>query len=679
MFSDTAFNTVDDFNKIINSGSPLVAGLQPIDNYKQKLDEITKPVNNMAYKCPPSLSFDRTIDKILNYAHYGGNVDVWFDPSGLCHIDPIDLDKWLRRGIKLTHADLVQYKYGFDTTNIITGVAIKQNNSENNELVKQGNNWEELKFYFGANISLIDPITNQVATDTNNSTTGTGNGVVINSKTGCRDNSGANIPKNMPIVISIDNIWGYSADKQFMENVASRLRSQGYTDVRVSGVGPGYHNSDVERASPNTCCLTIFGGYCACTFSDYWGYLKSKIKSGVRIVAGFTNMPNYHANKPSSTNPNGTHLDKITWLPKPWDMSCGISGISNPGQKILDAGVNWVYGDTAEELADNLAKGNSGGSTGTPSTNASQTTTVVDENATYNKALEEMANSVRDLLSFEIKVPLNSQIFKNLHTNMMLWTELPADFKLANLEKIFKILPSFKVNRGVSYMENRWYVEQVKINMDNKGLFATIKLNPFPSSNSSYGNAIKSYQDAYNQAFNQPTTTTNTATASGGKGQARLGNDGTDTNSMRAMSGGCRGNAGDNRNFDEAAKRGYAQEGRKYYEWARKYDSPLALAKALANRFQYEGYYNNKDANAEVTHNNGGTIYCNCYDACRYVKCCFDAAGFDAVVITGSIYQGGHGWNAVKHNGRWYTFDLCYAVTGKEWAGTNTLRLCNEW
>ena len=56
-----------------------------------------------------------------------------------------------------------------------------------------------------------------------------------------------------------------------------------------------------------------------------------------------------------------------------------------------------------------------------------------------------------------------------------------------------------------------------------------------------------------------------------------------------------------------------------------------------------------------------------------------DSCGFDCVIITGSPYGIGHGWNAVKHNGRWYSFDLCYPVTGSNWQGTNSLRMCDEW
>ena len=88
-------------------------------------------------------------------------------------------------------------------------------------------------------------------------------------------------------------------------------------------------------------------------------------------------------------------------------------------------------------------------------------------------------------------------------------------------------------------------------------------------------------------------------------------------------------------------------------------------------------HYNHWDDNADVTFNKG---WGNCWDGCRMVKCCFDAAGFDCVVITGEMYGWGHGWNAIKHNGRWYTFDLLFDYTSAgDWAGTNTIRMAHEW
>ena len=651
----TKFPIGDEYRKTY---SRQLSGLHPIGDYDNLKSGAIKFDNKFKERVD-TLSYDSLIDKIMNFSHYGGfPTDVYFTPDGIIHIDPIDLDYWLSHGIKLTHSDLVHYKYGFDTTNIITGVALKD--PKNNKIYED---WNDLTFYFGRNNSIIDPTTKKTTNSSSNASTSTssGNGVVINPKTGCRDNSGANIPKTMPIKISIDNIWGYSNDKQFMENVASTLRNYGYTNVSVGGVGPGYHNIDVENASPNTCCLTIFGGYCACTFSDYWGYLASKIKSGVRIVAGFTNMPSYHANKPSSTNPNGTHLDKITWLPKPWDMSCGISGISNPGQKILNAGVNWVYGDTAQELGENLAKGN-GASTAPSNTNTtSASNTVVDDTATYNKALEEMSKSIRNLLSFQIRVPLNDPLFKNLHTNQMLWTELPSEFKLANLEKIFKILPTYKVNRGVPYQVNRWYVETVKIICDSKGLFADITLNPFPSSFSVYSNAVKSYAEAYDQAFrstSETTTSNNTSVSTAKNIPARTDGktDCSDTYSLCCAHTGSSSNPS-NRGYENRANAQgkIGREGTNYAEFV-KGCTPKEAYKKLASRHNYGNYSGYPDNHQACASNTLYASWTNCGDRARLLKACMDVLGQPCVIY--HVYN--HYMNGVLINGRWETVDLCY-------------------
>ena len=145
---------------------------------------------------------------------------------------------------------------------------------------------------------------------------------------------------------------------------------------------------------------------------------------------------------------------------------------------------------------------------------------------------------------------------------------------------------------------------------------------------------------------------------------------------MACATGRYPGNAGDNENFDDCARKGYAREGASYFNWSRQFNSPIELAKALNNMYEEITHYDHWDSNAEETFNKGAG---NCWDGCRMVKCCFDAAGFDCVVITGEAYGWGHGWNAIKHNGRWYTFDLLFDVSGSNWAGTNSIRMANEW
>lgn len=636
-----------------------LSGLHPLKDYEIKPSPAIKPINNLAQKCPEILSFDSEIDKILNLSHYGQTpVDVYFTPDGICHLDPIDVDYWLNSGIKLTHSDLVHYKYGFDITNVLTGINVKDNNSST-----YYKDWEELKFYFGTQTGLVDPVTTQTGgtSSGSSSSTSSGNGVVVNSATGLRDNSGANIAKNRPIVINIDNINGYSADKRVMEDCATALRNAGYSDVRVSGVGPGYHTSDITsgRVPNNGVAFTVYGGYCAGTFWDMCQpYIQNHVKNrGIQIVFGFTNMPNYRRSQTK-------HLDKLTWLPRAWDDNfSGLSGLSNPGQYITSRGIHYVYGDNGTELGQNLAGGNNGSSGSSSNTNSTtgSTTAVVDETATYNKALEEMSKSIRSLLSFEIRIPLNDPLFKKLHTNTMLWTELPSEFKLANLEKIFKILPSYKVNRGVSYQVNRWYVEKVVIKCDSNGLFADVTLNPFPSDYSVYHNAVKSYADAYTQAFkstSETTTSNNTTISTVNNIPARTDGktDCSSTYSLCCAHTGSTANPSNKGYEDRANAQGkIGKEGTNYAEFV-KGCTPKEAYKKLASKHNYGNYRGYSDNAHACASNTLNASVSNCGDRARLLKACMDVLGQPCVIY--HVYN--HYMNGVLINGRWETVDLCY-------------------
>ena len=663
LFLDPSSADANEMNKYVNH--KLLSGLRPLEAYN--LEQVGIKAQN-SYKNKPgeSLSYDSAMDKIMNYSHIDGTpVDVYFTPEGVCQIEPINVKTWLKSGFKITHTDLSSYKYGFDTTNILTGVNVQtpqegfvlknaDNRIFNNESVG-------LSYYFGGNIGMISPVTKQVEGEASTNSTG-------GSSTGGGSSGATGKNKGKTCVVACDINNG--SDSAMLGKVCNKLENAGYSVINL-GIGPGmFSNYDYSGSAHGKVGVYIMA---ASTVSvadamshQGFDYLVFGIRGdieGSRAVSGWNN---------------------VRWGQDPDCTSVCNKWSGHTAQEISDMMGDrgcLVPGSSPDEMANNVLAAVNGEST-TAGSNAGgekTTTTVVDEVATYNKALEELSKSVRDLLSFEIKLPLNHPMFKEMHTNQFLWTELPREFKLGNLSEIFKIMASYKQNRGVSYVENRWYIEKMVVKCDSNGLFATLTLNVFPSPYSVYSNALRGYRDAYDQAFNQKEAQKEGGTSSGGgAGQARLGNDSTDTDSMACATGRYRGHAGDNENFDNCAKKGYAQEGKAYYNWARQYKSPIELAKAMANRFSYQRYWDNQKS-VDSCHNNGGTIHCNCYDACRLVKVCFDAAGFDCIVVTGSIYEDGHGWNAVKHNGRWYTFDLTYAQTGSEWPGTNSLRCCNEW
>jgi len=658
----------------------LLSGLHPIGDYDNlKLSPILKGDNPFKQKVGQYLAYDSTIDQITNLAKNGQYpIDVWFDPSGICHIDPIDLDKWLSQGIRLVHSDLISYKYGFDTTNILTGVTLKSKDEENAS--GYYDEFAELTYFFGVNFGSVDPVT----TTTSSSSTGGTSSSDTSSTSNTNTVASGLMSGKKTFAVGQDN----GVVPHYRLTLINKLRAAGHTVIDL-GVGPN-KNQSFGQTSRAKGVIDIFvcNGICCGTHHDYMLGMKSGNYKYSHVIFTWVRGDIEMSRKQAYA----------------WDWYYGDIGLDKSitrheffvRYKDKMSYVNlWPDGNGSfplspsdwEKQCDAIVAGkfnnNSGGvvssSSSSSNTNSNTTTTVVDTVATYNKALEAVSQSVRDLLSFEIELPLNNPVFKNLHTNQMLWTELPKEFKLRNLNEIFKIMKSWKSARGIPYQENRWYVEKLVIKHDGKGPIAKITLNPFPSSYSVYSNAVKSYAEAYDQAFKQNTTTENTSSTTtsttGGAGTPKLGNDSTSTSAMACMTGGGYGHSGHGRNFDTCCKKGYAQQGRKYYEWARQYKSPTELAKALNNIYREASpvYYNHRFANAESTFNNGHPVG-NCWDGCRLVKCCFDAAGFDCVVITGTIYGWGHGWNAIKYNGKWYTFDVLFDSRGSSTNGTNSIR-----
>ena len=645
--------TIEGLDNIGERGYKLLSGLRPIEAYDIQNGVLKQ--NWFDQQAERQLSYDSIMDKIMNYAHVDGcPVDVYFSPEGVCQIEPLDIHTWLKTGFKITHSDLASYKYGFDTTNIMTGVNFQTTdttpviNPDSGQTINE--ELQKLGFYFGANIGMISPVTESVTTTSSSSGGGTGTGVNNKGKT---------------VVVACDS--NDENDGTVLGTTCATLEGAGYNVINL-GIGPGYFSSyDYSGSSAGKVGVYLMAGSIVSIADaidgsggfDYYVFgLRGDL--GLRSTTEFDSRP-WGAD------------DDCTSICNRW---VGHTG-AEIAQMARDSGKgDVVVGNNAQEIANNVlaaVNGENGG--GTTSTS---TTEVMNIAETYKKAQEEVVKHGNELLDFQIKLPLNHTMFKNLHTNQMLFTELPKDFKLGNLAELFKILPTYKINRGLGteYQENRWYIKEQRIKCDSNGLFSTLTLTVLPTPYSAYTAALRSYREAYIQAYEQKTEN-NTGTG-GGAGEPRLGNDSTETSDIACATGRYWGHAGDNENFDECAKKGYAQEGRGYYDFARQFSSPIELAKALTSRFSYESYSNHNDGSAEETWD-GGNIYCNCWDACRLVKCCFDAAGFDCIVVTGSIYEGGHGWNAVKHNGRWYTFDLCYAERGTEWQGTNTLRLANEW
>ena len=472
-------------------GRKLLSGLRPIEAYDIQ-NGILKQ-NWFDQQAERQLSYDSAMDKIMNYAHVDGcPVDVYFSPEGVCQIEPLDIHTWLKTGFKITHSDLASYKYGFDTTNIMTGVNFQTTdttpviNPDTGQTINE--ELQKLGFYFGANIGMISPVTESVTTTTTGST-GTGTGV---------NNKG----KTVVVAADINN----GSDGEYLGTVCSTLENAGYSVINL-GIGPGY-----------------FSGY------DYSSSSAGKV--GVYIMAASTvsvadgidgsGSFDYYVFGIRGDIEGSEAVSK--WDSKPWGQDSDCTSICNRwsghtsaeiAQMCRDSGKgDMVNGSSPQELANNVLAAVNGESGGTTSTS---TTEVINVAETYKKAQEEVVKYGNELLDFQIKLPLNHTMFKNLHTNQMLFTELPKDFKLGNLAELFKILPTYKINRGLGteYQENRWYIKEQRIKCDSNGLFSTLTLTVLPTPYSAYTQALRSYREAYIQAYEQQNNTSSGGGATG--------------------------------------------------------------------------------------------------------------------------------------------------------------------
>ena len=484
--------TPENENEFLNSsrGQRLLSGLRPLEAYDIQNGVLKQ--NWYDQQITEELSYDSLMDKIMNYGHVGGcPVDVYFSPEGICQLEPLDINTWIKIGFKLTHSDLTSYKYGFDTTNILTGVNF-QTPDDNTPIVNpdtgQTINEElsKLGFYFGANIGMINPVTKSVTTETTTSTSG-GTGTGVNNK-----------GKTVVVACDIND----ENDGTVLGTTCATLEAAGYNVINL-GIGPGYFSSyDYSSASAGKVGVYLMAGSTVSIADaidgsgnfDYYVF-------GLRGDLGLRSTTEF------DTKPWGAD-DDCTAICDRW---VGHTG-AEIAQMARDSGKgDVVVGNNAQEIANAVlaaVNGESGSSGGTTTTTTAQQINVAES---YKKAQEEVVKSGRDLLNFEVKLPLNHTMFKNLHTNQMFFTELPKDFKLGNLAELFKIFPTYKINRGVGteYQENRWYIEKQVIKCDSNGLFSTLTLNVLPSPYSAYTEKLRSYHDAYNQAFKQQENTNN--------------------------------------------------------------------------------------------------------------------------------------------------------------------------
>lgn len=602
-----------------------VAGLRPKLYYDQGIWENGVNFNPMNYTKQMVFKDVSFIEAIRNLVFStGAYIDVFFDKYGVLQIKPFSKQDWLENGIYLTTPELASSKFKFDTTNIITGVVV---NSE--DKLKSGRYYSsekltrlDLSAFFGNLTTTIDNPNN-----TQSSKTTSTKSVSSKKSTNTKKKEGTGIT----VFMNIDNIHSKTKDMKLMKDIAKYLKKRGYK-TEIGGIGPGYHYSQINRVKKNGIYLCIYGGACAGTLKEHWSsnHYKSVLKKkNAKMVVAFLSPPS-------------TNIHNLKWLPRAHDDNFSprsFKGVKNPEKHLLDNGVGVVIGKNAKEIASKFPnfKTTSKKTSKKTTTKTTKTTKPISTNTAMYinneiaNARDRLSDSVRDLLSFKLTIPLGNPLLKNLHTNMFLYTELPQEFVLENFSTIAEVLNS-TYNRYVGYALNRWYVENLTITNDGSRFEAELELNPFPSSVKKYRESRLKYENEYSSAL-QSTTNTNKTTKTTPK---------TKTTSKSKKNTSLKG--GEGKVIDNLVKKIVGNE-----------TDPLKKAKLihswLLEHVTYTYYKNSKYKTPIKCYNNRGHL--NCADTSRLTASLMRSAGIDCFVVHSTC----HYYTVIKIKGKLYCSD----------------------
>ena len=428
--------------------------------------------------------------------------------------------------------------------------------------------------------------------------------------------------------MNIDNIHSKSADMKLMKDIGKLLKKRGYK-VEIGGIGPGYHYSQINRVKKNGIYMCIYGGACAGTLKEHWesNHYKSVLKKKkAKMVIAFLSPPS-------------TNIHNLKWLPRAHDDNFSPSsfrGVNNPEKKMLDAGIGVVIGKNAKEIASKFPnfqtttkKTTSSKKTTKKTTKPISTNTAMYINNEMASARNRLSDSIRDLLSFKLTLPLGNPLLKRLHTNMFLYTELPEEFVLENFSTLAEVLNS-TYNRYVGYALNRWYIETVTITNDGTRFDAELELNPFPSTIKKYRESRMKLENDYKSAVQSKSTSSSKTTKKS-----------TNSSKNTTLKG------GEGKTIDNLVKKIIGDEtnelkkAKLIHEWLRK-------------NVRYSGYECTKYNTPEKCYNNRRHL--NCADTARLTASMMRSAGLKCYIVH-RTYNGGHFWTIIEINGKKYASD----------------------
>ena len=316
----------------------VLSGLKPASHYEQKLAGAKKNFNPMTEKLNLVVHDKSWIEVIRNLVYgSGAYIDVYFDKYGIVHINPYHKND-IKKGLVLSARNVMERNFKFDTTNMVTGVIVQAKDKmdvgvyyDSRDVVNL-----DLGVFFG-----------DMVTSVSNPNTAKTSGSVGTSKksTTTKNTNNPYGTKKKKVYISSDNIAGKTADKKFMNDVAKKLRKNGWT-TKVIGLGPNSHYyPNYSKSCKDGVWFCIFGGADAAVFKQCVtnnAYTNAEKKNGVRTVIGM------HGG--GDIRKGGKYYK---YLPRAHDDNYSASsfkGVSYPLKMLTDGKVPIMYASSVDDM-----------------------------------------------------------------------------------------------------------------------------------------------------------------------------------------------------------------------------------------------------------------------------------------------------------------------------------------
>lgn len=322
-----------------------LSGLRPAYQYEQKFYGSTTKFNPMTSVTSMIIRNKSRIEAIRDLA-LGGKpyIDVYFDKYGIIHIEPYHKNDFLNTGLHLTSPEIAEAKYKFDTTNIITGTIVQNNDKQKAGTLYESKNLIklDLRAFFGdLRTSISNPNSETVNVKKNPSQK------VSNTKT---KTSNVYNTKKKNVYINTDSINGHSSDMKKMNDIAKILRKQGWK-VKVVGVGSEAHyqrRGEVKKGI----WFCLYGGACAGTLREHctssW-FLNPLKKNKSRVVVGF--FP------PTGSILKGGKYYKHLGPAHDWRGNRAYANIDYPAKFLSKNGIPFMYAKNPKEMASKFLAG----------------------------------------------------------------------------------------------------------------------------------------------------------------------------------------------------------------------------------------------------------------------------------------------------------------------------------